>query len=436
MGLTGFLGLGFAFRRQASSSIVPDDVPGRERIEPGFHGTRPGATSEDPEAPHRTSPPPLPSERDTTAAAQPAIAAKPPPLPASAIAVPTDDTPTDASAMRRLGARLIDNFIAACVAGLIALVVFTANQSSPFGQHGDGLSPLISGLMLSASWMLAVMVVDGVIRAVFGNTFGKKLLRMEVVDRHGKWLSRRAYLGRNVHIWFSGFGLGIWLMSVIMPTIQIWRIGSGKPATYDENTGVRVLATGEISAGRKVVAGAPLIIPLVLIALSSWALREQNRADEIRPIGATWQNPLTQESVGVPLGWVDHTSTVPRNPNGLKPVVVFESEDGSSGALLYRVTMHRSTTQARARAYMDANAHRLAFDDGGTFDTLGPAWERWRVHAVTRGDKAPRIVTIFRHDDDYWLLVAFDKAGAKAESPRLKDLCERIARTILGRPQP
>lgn len=338
--------------------------------------------------------------------------------------------------MRRLGARFIDNFIAACIAGLIAVVVFTAIRWSPFAQHNDGLPPLMSGLMLSASWMFTVMVVDGVIRAVFGNTFGKKLLRMEVVDRNGNWLSRRAYFGRNVHIWFSGFGVGIWLLSVIMPTIQIWRIGSGKPATYDENTGVRVLAVGGLSAGRKFVAGTPLMIPVVLIALVSWALNAQKRADEIRPVGVTWQNPLTHESVGVPLGWVDRTSTVPPNLDGLKPVVAFESEDGSTGALLYRLTIRRSTTQERAHAYMAANANRLAFDDGGTFDTIGPAWERWRVHALSRTDKAPRIVTIFRHDDDYWVLVAIDKAGAKTESPRLKDLYERIARTILGRPQP
>ncbi|WP_170935906.1 RDD family protein [Pandoraea sp. PE-S2R-1] len=382
------------------------------------------------------SPPPLPPTSTTFPVEGERIAATPPPLPPSQTPTTAPVEFDTAGALRRFGARYIDQLVAAFLVVIISSVVLVIVRYNMGAFPGAGLPPLIASALLGSAWSLGLLVADSMIRAMFGNTLGKKLLKLEVVDRDGHRLSRLAYFKRNVYLWVWGFGFGIWFFALIMPVVQLWRIGHGKATMYDGRLGTQVRALGPLSKGRKVVAATPFLLFAAYIVCMFLIGALYNRSDEISPIHRTWVNPITRNGVGLPDGWVDHTQSVPPTDSGLAPVVAFEDSNGSMGILLYCFTVHRSTLQDRARAYMDGNAGRLDFDDGGIFESIGPAWERWTVRAVSHSDKVPRTVTIYRHDNDYWLLTAIDRVGTTKESPKLKDLRDRVAQTILGRPQP
>lgn len=404
--------------------VAPGDGAGDGRVEPVFG----------------SGPPPLPDSVATPAFAEPRFAggtplSGPPPLPADPATPDADVKSRNAGAMHRFGARWLDQTLAAMVVYVVFTFVTIAMPDLP-SPTSAGIPEALTTVLKSSALALAALMLDGIIRALFGNTLGKKLLKLEVVDRHGVRLSTRAYFNRNANIWCTGFGCGAWIFALILPLVQLWRISRGKPATYDVNTLTRVRVLAPLKTRGKVLIALPFILatgaPLVSLGYALW----NGDSHDVGPITHSWANPITQHTVGMPDIWINNTRLIPATSEGLKPVVAFDDAQGTMGVLLYRFTVHKSTTQDRARAYREVNAARLDFDDGGTFDTIGPAWERWTVHAVGREDNIPRIVTIYRHDDDYWLLTAFDRVGASKESPKLKDLRDRVAQTVLGRPQP
>ncbi|VVD72448.1 hypothetical protein PPN31114_00679 [Pandoraea pneumonica] len=399
--------------------VAPGDGAGDGRVEPVFG----------------SGPPPLPDSVATPAFAEPRLAGGPPPLPPRPAAPEATDQTDDAGAMRRFGARFIDQSLAAWT--VIAVSTFVASSLPGISPASWTVAPpFFITLLLSCALVLSALLVDGTIRAVFGNTLGKKVLKLEVVDRDGVRLSTRDYFNRNVYLWCTGFGCGAWMFNMIMPLIQLWRISHGKPATYDVKRGTRVRIYARLTTVGKILAAIPFILAGVGLLLNIGKSMRQYSSDDIGPITHSWVNPVTKHSVEMPDRWLDHTTKVAPTTDGLPPVAALEDGNGSMGVLLYRFTMPHSTTQDRARAYRDANASHVEFEDGGTFDTIGPAWERWTAHAVSRPDKVPRIVNIYHHDNDYWLLIAIDRVGASKESPVLKDLRDRVAQTILGRPQP
>lgn len=112
--------------------------------------------------------------------------------------------------------------------------------------------------------LLVVLVLDACIFAVAGNTPGKALFRIRVVDLNGKRLEFAAYLKRNFALWVSGLACGIPLVNLVTKVIQFERLGRGERASYDASGGYEVGARA-MGAIRLTVAVIVVVFAYVLI---------------------------------------------------------------------------------------------------------------------------------------------------------------------------
>ena len=101
--------------------------------------------------------------------------------------------------------------------------------------------PSIHWFVLTTIVLPLSLLIDGVIYAMFGGTLGKWALGLTIVDQKGKPISGGEYLGRNFHIWFSGYALGIPIVQQVMMLVQSFKADSGA-TTYDKESKRYVLA--------------------------------------------------------------------------------------------------------------------------------------------------------------------------------------------------
>ncbi|MEJ2368957.1 MAG: RDD family protein [Acidobacteriota bacterium] len=88
--------------------------------------------------------------------------------------------------------------------------------------------------------LVVVLVLDACIFAAAGNTPGKALFRIRVVDLNGKRLRFAAYLKRNFSLWVRGLAFGIPLVNLVTMVVQFERLGRGERASYDASGGYEV----------------------------------------------------------------------------------------------------------------------------------------------------------------------------------------------------
>lgn len=93
--------------------------------------------------------------------------------------------------------------------------------------------------LLLAAIVIAVqpfcLVLDAGLYRIFGNTPGKAMLGIRVMDAQDRKPGFLAYLLRNIKVWLIGRGLGIPLLGSILSLVQAFIVGGGKPASYDES---------------------------------------------------------------------------------------------------------------------------------------------------------------------------------------------------------
>jgi uncharacterized RDD family membrane protein YckC len=123
-----------------------------------------------------------------------------------------------------------------------------------------------------SGWLFAflcapvVLILDGVLYAIFGNTPGKLLLGLRVATVDGRHLSLVQYLNRNASMWVSGLAFGVPVVNLFTLVNQRDRLGRGEQTSYDKATGFRVYAkpTGVF---RKATFGIAFIGLLAVILL-------------------------------------------------------------------------------------------------------------------------------------------------------------------------
>jgi uncharacterized RDD family membrane protein YckC len=62
-------------------------------------------------------------------------------------------------------------------------------------------------LWLSGIFTLIVLIIDSLIYAVCGNTLGKWLCGIKIVDQYGKDIKQWTYFRRNMRVYWGGYGL-------------------------------------------------------------------------------------------------------------------------------------------------------------------------------------------------------------------------------------
>ena len=151
----------------------------------------------------------------------------PPPIPVNGL------ESTDykwAGAWRRFFARIFDVWWESLLTGLVS--AYIAAQVIP-GYYEWIMKP-DSGYLFAFVTFPLIFIFDAIIHRLFGNTPGKALLGLKVKGSNGLPLSFKNYLGRNLRVYFSGFGMGVPLINLFTMGYQARRMGEGRHASYDE----------------------------------------------------------------------------------------------------------------------------------------------------------------------------------------------------------
>jgi len=205
-----------------------------------------------------------------------------------------------AGAWRRFLARLFDMWWQIVLLGLIVGVVLAMLGPRAVTWVLAPAGSLLLGMLL----VLLGFVLDAALLARFASTPGKYLLGVRVQTVGGQPPSWRAALRRNLGVWSAGMGLAIPLLNLILMARQGWRVGEGRPATYDEGR-FQVLA---LPIGWRRRLGFMLAALALLVAIGT--LGDKPR-DPATPAGAarapgapiSWTNPETGNLVTIAPGW-------------------------------------------------------------------------------------------------------------------------------------
>lgn len=94
----------------------------------------------------------------------------------------------------------------------------------------------------SAIFIAAAVLVEMIVYGVFGNTAGKALLGIKVVDMRGDPVSPMDYASRNIRLWFSGLAMGIPFLNFVTMLIQHRKLTMHGFTSYDSVEKTRVLS--------------------------------------------------------------------------------------------------------------------------------------------------------------------------------------------------
>jgi uncharacterized RDD family membrane protein YckC len=197
----------------------------------------------------------------------------------------------DAGCWRRFFARSFDVYVDAFVAVVICIVLFLMARAAHIGPIPKGFF-----IALGLFFLPIVLVVDALLLTIFGNTPGKALMAVHVVNANGERLDGLDYLKRNIRLWVSGYGLGIPIVSLVTMIWQGVRVGKGKPASYDVKAGTRVLSR-PVGIVRKIVWVVLALLLFGLSALGQLAGHLKSRGN----VGTsyTWQAPAPSPVSGL-----------------------------------------------------------------------------------------------------------------------------------------
>ena len=160
------------------------------------------------------------------------------PLPEPAVTQRADE----ATPWRRYWSRQLDLLFG----GLLVACPFVLFWPSLIDADGP-LSGRIGARVFSWLTLPAVMLLDAMMFTVFGNTLGKKIGGVKVVDTNDAPVRFRSYLRRNFGVYWSGLGTGFPLISLITLVQSYDHAKSHERLAWDAAVGTRVI---EVSKGR------------------------------------------------------------------------------------------------------------------------------------------------------------------------------------------
>lgn len=138
----------------------------------------------------------------------------------------------------------------------------------------DGLPDAVIGIICTP----LAFLLDSAIYAVFGNTLGKWLWGIKVVENNGIKISASRYFNRNLRIYWGGYGLGIPIVTLCTFIKQYSRVSKGNSATYDEKMGVKSICPKPNDV--KTFFGIIFIILVHILLYSSETVSFKQRVEE------------------------------------------------------------------------------------------------------------------------------------------------------------
>jgi hypothetical protein len=119
--------------------------------------------------------------------------------------------------------------------------------------HHDTVAELFLQYQVEYIVLLAIaLLIDGLVYSWFGNTPGKALLGLSVVDSTGKRLSPAEYRERNFRLWAPGLGFGFLPLSLIAQSISYRKYKQDGYTAWDLEKGY-VVRRGRMQAWKIVI---------------------------------------------------------------------------------------------------------------------------------------------------------------------------------------
>lgn len=115
---------------------------------------------------------------------------------------------------------------------------------------------------------VTMVFVEAGVYALFGDTFGKWLSGVRVVDKNGMKLNGSEYFWRNLRFLWRGLYCSIPLLMFIGMIFESNRVSKGLPASYDKSRGISVIECGRTPA--KAYASSAVAVGLLLLTILYW----------------------------------------------------------------------------------------------------------------------------------------------------------------------
>ncbi len=90
-------------------------------------------------------------------------------------------------------------------------------------------------------YSVAHFVMDGLFYKIFGNTLGKWLFGISILEKDGNRISPSRYFKRNMMIFLQGWGLGIPIINLVTMTTQYNKLSKEGTTTYDKKMDLLVV---------------------------------------------------------------------------------------------------------------------------------------------------------------------------------------------------
>lgn len=265
-----------------------------------------------------------------------------------------------ASAWRRFFARIFDLWIEM----LVVPIGLAFGLSYAISGFADWLSqpgmPLVFGFIC----VPIALIVDACIARLFGNTPGKALLGIYVldVDENGQAerLDFSAYMKRNFGLWADGMFLSIPFLNIFAFSMQYKRVKNGIPATYDQ----KYPRTVRMVTNHWLKTAIFVLLFLVVIGIQS-AISEMEKQDRravyrdsnrlpSQSASFTWVNPSTNLATSIPAIW---TVEMHSRPEGI--LYQFSLDSGHAVVVIARQDFRDSTIQGYADSFRRSNKATL-----------------------------------------------------------------------------
>jgi uncharacterized RDD family membrane protein YckC len=278
-----------------------------------------------------------------------------------------------ANAWPRFFARIFDTWLESFVLGFFVGIFLALFFPLILGF----VQTIFGGIVFNILMLPLALVLDAILATLFGNTLGKVMLGLKVRNAGGERLNFSHYVRRNFGVWTRGLGLGIPIVNMVVMIIQASRVSDGKPTSYDETPGYRVVSK---RIGRFRMALIVSVVCVLFVSLVGFRVYKSLRNQGLIPMEPvqgeswTWKNPITDLSTQVESAW--------RQPQVRKsevgdPIYLFIDKNEKASIVLGFESSADLTVKGYMEAYLAAVKGKMRFKDEGKFHEYRgcPAWE-------------------------------------------------------------
>ena len=178
------------------------------------------------------------------------------PIQVLASALPDVPHPELATRWPRYFARMLDLSVSMLIAGSLVGVFAGLFAPEVFERGGMLSNDIVVFLIL----LPVMMCIDALLYGIFGNSPGKAICGLKVLNLDSTRVPFGTYLLRNLHVWAIGLGFGLPGISLWTLIVAARRAGRGELQPWDVHTTTRSFDLAD--SLWRVVLGALLIVGL------------------------------------------------------------------------------------------------------------------------------------------------------------------------------